>query len=328
MLKRLTLALSALGAVLVGGTVGYMVIEKWPLFDALYMTVITVGTVGYAEIHPLSQLGRAFTMVLIFAGFGSMVLFVGTIVDFVVEGHWRDFVEDRRMSRIIDSLTNHHVVAGLGRVGSVVARSLAEEGVPFVVIDKDPEAAKEATKNDWPLIAGDATDQATLVAAGIEKARSLVSTLDTDADNLFVTFTSRSMNADVFIVARSTHESNEDRLKQAGANRVITPNEVSGRRMATMVLHPVVSDFLDLVTHGDELEFRLQEAELSGESSFAGKTIAEARVRDVTGAYVLAVKRSDGSVNTNPPADTVMQASDRLVVLGTEEQLEALMRSV
>jgi voltage-gated potassium channel len=321
-------AFTVLGGVLFGATVGYMLIEGWSLLDAAYMTVITVGTVGYAEVHPLSDLGRLFTMAVIFAGFGAMFLFVGTFVDFVFEGHWREFVEGRRMERAVASLENHNIVAGLGRVGSVVARSLAEEGVPFVCIDQDDDAIARADASGWPIIAGDATEQDTLVRAGIERASSLVTTLDTDADNLYVTFTSRSLNPDLFIVARSADESNEVRLAQAGANRVITPNEVSGRRMATMVLHPIVSDFLDLVTHGDEVEYQLREIRLAPGSPYAGKTIAEARVREATGAYVLAIQSREGKINTNPSPDSVMQPHDKLVVLGTEQQLEALTRSV
>jgi voltage-gated potassium channel len=328
MRRRLTFAFGVLAAVLLGGTLGYMFIEGWTWYDSLYMTVITVGTIGYEEVAPLSPVGRAFNMAVIFAGFGTMFLVVGTTVDFIFEGHWRQFVEGRRMNRRIDSLDRHHIVAGMGRVGSVVARQLADEGAPFIIIDKDKDVIELADEKDWIVLAADATDQDSLVQAGVERARSLVSTLDTDADNLFVTFTARSLNPDLFIVARSTHESNEDRLRQAGANRVITPNAVSGRRMATMVLHPVVSDFLDLVTHGEEVEFRLQEVVLGPQSQFAGKTIGESRVRDVTGAYVLAIQSPEGHVSTSPPADAMMNAHDKLVVLGTAEQLEALERTV
>lgn len=328
MYRRMVFAMSVLIGVLVVGTAGYVTIEGWSIFDALYMTVITVGTIGYGETHPLTQAGRAFTMLIIFAGFGAMFLFVGTVVDFIFEGHLRDLVEGRRMKRVIASLDGHTIVAGMGRVGSVVVRSLAEESVPFIIIDHSREAIDHADENGWPVLDADATDQETLIAAGVEKAKSLVSTLDTDADNLFVTFSARTLNPELFIVARSTHESNEERLRQAGANRVITPNEVSGRRMATMVMHPVVSDYLDIVTHGDDVEFRLQEVSVPSSGALAGKTIRDACIRDVTGAYVLAIQSPNGRINTNPPADAVMNASDKLVVLGTEEQLKALERAL
>ena len=325
MYRRVILALSGLGIVLVVGTVGYMFLGDWEFIDALYMTVITVGTVGYAEVRELSDLGRIFTMLLIFAGFGVMVFFLGTMIDFVVEGHLKGLLEGRRMQRRINTLNRHHVVAGLGRVGMVVARTLAEEDVPFVVVDIDKEAIARAHEKDWIVVEGDATEEETLLAAGVDKAHSLVTALDTDADNLFVTFTSRALNADLFIVSRSTHERSEAKIKKAGANRVITPNEIGGRRMAAMVTHPVISDFLDVVSHGEQLEFRLQEIELGRDSSLTDKSIKDARVRDATGAYILAIQGQGGTVNTNPSSDTVLRPGDKLVALGTEEQLNSLM---
>ncbi len=324
MMRRLAIALGVLGAVIVAGIAGYVLIEGWSVLDALYMTVITVGTVGYSEVHELTSGGRVFTMALIFGGFGAMIFFLGTVIDFVVEGHLRGYVEGRRMEKRIESLTGHHIVAGLGRVGSVVAAMLEEEDGAFVVIDADEERVEYAREQGWLVVEGDATAEETLYQAGVERARSLVTTLDTDADNLFVTFTARSLSSDIFIVARSSHESSEGKLRKAGANRVLTPNIIGGRRMATMVLHPVVSDFLDLVTHGDKVEFRLQEVELNGGSPLVGKTISEASVRDKTGAYILAIQSPSGTVNTNPSSDTMLEVGDRLVVLGTSSQLRSL----
>ncbi|MDZ4063790.1 MAG: potassium channel protein [Coriobacteriia bacterium] len=322
------MAFGGLSAVLILGTVGYVVIEGWVWFDALYMTVITVGTVGFREVHTLSRAGEAFTMMLILAGFGALMFAFGTFVDFVVEGHLRGYLEGRRMESRIKNLTGHHIVAGLGRVGSVVARALADEGASFVVIEHSDDNAERAAEQGWPVVNADATEESTLLAAGIERAASLVTALDTDADNLFVTFTARSLNPDVFIVARSSHESSEEKLRRAGANRVMTPNVVGGRRMASMVLHPAVSDYLDLVTHSDSVEYRLQDIEVGAGSAFDGKSIREARVRDSTGAYVLAVQTPGGPANTNPSPDTVMRAGDRLVVLGTSAQIQAVMQSV
>lgn len=328
MKRRLLLATLVLSLVLVLGTVGYALIEGWSIFEALYMTVITVGTVGFAEVNPLSDAGRAFTMGLILIGFGALVFALGTFVDFIVEGHLRELLEGRRMQSNIERLTGHHIIAGMGRVGSVVARSLAEESVSFVVIDKDEECIARARAEGWLVVDGDASDEQTLTAAGIERAKSLVTALDSDADNLFVTFTARTMNPGVFIVARSSQEASEVKLRKAGANRVLTPNVIGGRRMAGMVLHPVVSDYLDLVTHGDGVEFRLQELEIPAASALSGSSIKNAQIRDVTGAYVLAIHSRGGDVNTNPAADTIIREGDRLVVLGTSEQIDALMRVV
>ncbi|MDO8987167.1 MAG: potassium channel protein [Coriobacteriia bacterium] len=324
MFKRLAVAGGALVSVLVIGAVGYVVIERASFFDALYMTVITVGGVGFSETIPLSQSGRAFTMLLILTGFGAVLFALGTFIDFVVEGHLRDFVEGRRMQSGIERLSGHHIIAGIGRVGAAVARVLADEGAPFVIIEHDLDAAAQAKAEGWLVLVADATDEEVLERAGIRRAQSLVTALDADADNLFVTFSARAINPELFIVARSSHESSEAKLRRAGANRVMTPNVIGGRRMATMVLHPAVSDYLDLVTHGDGLEYRLQEIDVHGACAFAGNSIAQARVRDVTGAYILAVQGVDGVINTNPASDTVLCIGDRLVVLGTMAQLEAL----
>lgn len=326
MRRRMALALSALIAVVVLGTVGYVVVEGWRVFDALYMTVITVGTVGYSEVGELSDPGRAFTMGLIILGFGVLLFALGTFIDFVVEGHLKGILEGRRMMTKIESLNGHHIVAGIGRVGSVVARALAEEGVPFLVVESDPESGERARSEGWLVLDADATDEETLLAAGITRAKGLVTALDSDADNLFVTFSARSLNPDLFIVARSSHETSEAKLLRAGADRVLTPNVIGGRRMAAMLMQPVVSDFLDLVFHGDGVEFRLQEVQLRPESSFVGMTIKDAQVRESTGAYILAIQQHGGAVNTNPSPDTALEARDRLVVLGTTAQIDALMQ--
>jgi len=212
----------------------------------------------------------------------------------------------------------------MGRVGSAVARTLADEGSVFVVIDTCDECIAAARESGWLVVQADATEEEVLRQAGIEHAGALVTALDTDAENLFVTVSARSLNPDLFIVARSSHESTEAKLLKAGANRVLTPNLIGGRRMATMVLHPTVSDYLDLVSHGSGLEYRLQEVELETGSWLDGKSIAEARVREMTGAYILAVRHRDGRIDSNPSAATVVHGGDHLVVLGTGQQVEAI----
>ena len=203
--RRLAIAIGSLLLVLLMGTLGYALVEGWPLFDALYMTVITIATVGFHEVRELSDPGRVLTMVLILAGVGALGFTFGTFVDFIVEGHLRGLLEGRRMQKTVEHLHEHHIVAGLGRVGSAVARQLAEEGVAFVVIDRSEECLSEASERGWPRLVGDATDEDVLMAAGIDRARSLITTLDTDADNVFVALTARTISPDLFIVARSAH---------------------------------------------------------------------------------------------------------------------------
>lgn len=323
MLRRLWYAFGVFLAVIVLGTAGYVVVEGWDVFDALYMTVITMGGVGFREVHPLSASGMVWTMLLIFSGVGALGFAVVTVTDFMVEGHFSGLLEGRRMEKRIAAMSGHHVVAGLGRVGSVVAEEFAAQGVPFVVIEQGDAALAHARENDWACVVGDATEEEVLRSAGLACARSLTAALDSDAANLFVTLTAREMNETLLIVARSTTPSAESKLLRAGANRVITPTEIGGRRMAAMVLRPMVADYLDIVTRGDGIELKLEQIALSEDDPFVGLSIADAHIRSTTGVFVLAVHGADGRVNTNPEPETVLVAGDRLIVLGTEQQLRS-----
>lgn len=325
MIRRILLALLPLAVVAVLASTGYALVWRWSLVEAVYMTVITIATVGYTEVRPLSEAGRVFTIGVIIAGIGAGTYALGRIVDIVVEEQLQGRWKERRMSKRIDSMSGHTIVAGLGRVGSVVVRELESRGVPFVVVDNCDECSLAAAERDWLFVSGDATEEEVLRRAGVEKAGNVVTALNGDADNLFVTVTARALNPGVFIVARSSHESSEEKLLKGGANRVLTPNVIGGRRMATMVLHPTVSDYLDLVSHGSGLEYRLQEVELRAGSKLDGMTIASARVRESTGAYILAVRHDTGGIDANPRAETVLHEGDTLVVLGTSQQVERLM---
>jgi voltage-gated potassium channel len=230
------------------------------------------------------------------------------------------------MDKRLASLDGHHVVAGLGRVGMTVAEAYAERDVPFVVIDRDESALAHARESGWAFVEGDATEEEILTAAGISRAKSLVSTLDTDAGNLFVTLTARGMNPELLIVVRSTAHTAEGKLRRAGADRVITPTDIGGRRMAAMVLQPGIADYLDVVMRGSRVELKLEQIALGENDPFVGTRIGDAHVRSRTGGYVLGIQKPSGEVDTNPAADSVMRAGDRLVVLGTEEQLGTLAR--
>lgn len=228
------------------------------------------------------------------------------------------------MDKRIAGLTGHNVVAGLGRVGRVVADEFASHGVPFVVIDASQDALSCARENGWAWIQGDATEESTLRAAGIDRAASLVTALDTDAANVFVTLTARGIAPGILVVARATTPSAEDKLLRAGADRVITPTEIGGRRMASMIMRPRVVDFLDVVAGGHRTELKMEEISLSAGDPYSGRTIGESHIRSQTGAYVLAVHAADGSVNSNPDPETLMKDGDRLVVLGSDDQLRML----
>lgn len=323
MLRRLGYAFGVFAAVVVLGSLGYVLIEGWPPFDSLYMTVITMGGVGYREVHPLTPGGQLWTMLVIVAGVGALGFTVVTVTDFMVEGHFSGLLEGRRMDKRIAGMTGHHVIAGLGRVGSVVAAEFAEQGVPFVVIDAEHRALDRAREAGWAWVEGDGTEEGVLRSAGIERARSLTAALDSDAANLFVTLTAKGMCAGLFVVARTTTPKAEAKLLRAGADRVITPTEIGGRRMAAMVLRPMVADYLDIVTRGDGLELKLEQIQLTEDDPFVDLTIGAAHIRSTTGVFVLAVHAIDGTVNTNPAPETVLRVGDRLVLLGTDEQLRA-----
>ncbi len=322
-MKRMALAATLLVVVLVAGTVGYMMIEGWTFLDSLYMTVITVATVGFREVAELSTAGQVFTIAMVFAGVGGIAYSVGVIAEFMIEGQLTNLVEGRRMAKRIEGLSGHYIVAGMGRVGSVVCASLQEQGVAFIVIDDCDECEVEANEHGWLYLSGDATSEETLDAAGLSRAKGLVTALDTDADNLFVAMTARGMNPELFIVARSSSIASEPKILRAGADRVITPNVIGGRRMASSVVDPFVSDYLELVSHSEGVEYRLDTYRVTKESSLVGRSIRDARVRDVTGAYIMAIARG-GVTDSNPSADRVLQPGDHLVAFGTRAQLDAL----
>lgn len=323
MTRRVTIAAGLLAAVLTGGTLGYMLIEGWGLLESIYMTVITVATVGFREMHPMSAAGHVFTIGLIIAGVGGIAYSIGTIAEYMVEGHFRTMLEGRRMAKRINELQDHYVVVGMGRVGSVVCNALAAEGVEFVVVDQCEECASVAEEHGWLYLQGDATDEETLTAAGVQRAKGLVTALDTDADNLFVALTARGLSPDLYVVARSSSVASEAKILRSGADRVITPNVIGGRRMAAMLLNPLVSDYLDLVAHSADLEFRLESLEVGPSSPLAGRSIRESRIHDETGTFILAIS-SGGRLDISPKAEALLSAGDRIVALGTHTQLEAL----
>jgi voltage-gated potassium channel len=319
---RLRFGLAALVGVLVAGTVGYVAFG-FSVLDAVYQTVTTVSTVGFREVQPLSTGGRVFTIVLILVGVATALYTFTLVLEAVVEGQIQELLGRKRMERQIGRMARHVIVCGFGRVGRNLAQYVSGADQEIVVIEKDPARAADAEKAA-PVVRGDATSDEVLKEAGIERARVLVTALNTDADNLFVTLTARSLCSDLFIVARARAESSEAKLAQAGANRVVNPQGIGGARMAAFVLQPHVAEFLDVVMHDGSLEFRLEEVPLPQGSPLAGQSLRETHIRDSTGALVLALRDRDGSFQTNPTPETVLAAGQILIAIGTEAQLKAL----
>lgn len=285
------------------------------------MTITTITTVGFREVRPLSDAGRIVTLLLIILGVGTLFYTAGSILEFVIEGHFTNILERRRMKGRIEKLSGHFILCGFGRVGREVAKELAANRAQFVVVEKSEETLKTCP---YSYVEGNATDDEVLLAAGIKGARGLISALGTDADNVFVTLTARSIRPDLYIVSRSGGEEAEAKLIRAGANRVISPHSIGGRRMAAMMVKPVLCDYLDLVTHGEGLEFELERVEISPDSPLANKGIGEVRIRDKTGAMILAVKKHTGEFNTTPGAVTVLEPGDVLIAIGTQRQIQSL----
>ena len=322
--RRLRFGLAALVGIIVAGTVGYIALG-FPWLDALYQTVTTVATVGFREVQPLSAGGQAFTIILILVGVGTALFTFTQGLEVVVEGSLQEVLGRKRMEREITRMSGHVIVCGFGRVGRNLAQYVTGAGQDVVVIDNDPaRAAAAAAERSGHVVQGDATTDEVLKEAGIERARVLVTALNTDAANLFVTLTARSLRPDLFIVARARVESSEAKLTQAGADRVVNPQGIGGARMAAFVLQPHVAEFLDVVMHDGSLEFRLEEIPLPHQSPLAGKSLRDAHIRDSTGALILALRDSTGAFTTNPPPETQLCAGQILIAIGTDTQLRAL----
>jgi len=306
------------------GVAGFVVIEGYSFLDALYMAVITLSTVGYREVEPLSDAGKAFTVVLILFGLGFVLYTIMAVATAVVEGSLIDFMKGRRMDRRIRELKGHVVVCGFGRVGRWAARELAAAGRDVVVVDRDPARVGQAIDDGLLAIEGDATEDEQLEPAALERASALVCALDNDAENVFLAVTGRGISPRLLIVARASDEKAEAKLRRAGADRVISLHEIGGHRMAYSILQPAVFDFLDVFVRDEALDLRLHEVRLAEGSSLAGRALRDCRLRESTGVIVIAIRREGGAFDGNPDPGFVLRENDELIVLGREEQLARL----
>ncbi|GAB4257048.1 potassium channel family protein [Deferrisoma sp.] len=315
--------LSLLAGIVACGTVGYRWLEGWGWEDSLYMVLITLSTIGYGEVRPLSPEGRLFTMFLIVAGVGLMTYSVGTLGRMVVEGEVQALLGRRRRMSKIRRLRDHYVICGFGRIGRLVAQEFERKPIPFVVVERDESQVVKIPEH-YPVVVGDATEEDVLLQAGIERARGLVTALHSDADNLFVTLTARGLNPNLFILARYEEERSKSKLLQAGADRVVSPYLIGGTRMAMAVLRPNVIDFIELATASESLGLQMEEVLLAEGSPLAGVPLAESPIRSELDIMVVAIKRRSGHMEFNPSARTRPEAGDRLIVIGEREQLQRL----
>lgn len=319
-------AILSLALLIAVGVAGYVFIEGASFLDALYMTVTTLSTVGYREVVPLTTAGKLFTMALIICGLG--VVFYGTslVAGDVIEGRLRLVLGRRRVQRRIEQLSGHYIVCGFGRMGRIVCKELAAKPVPFVVIERQPEAIRELQQADYLYVEGDATEDDALIAAGIKRGGGLVTALSRDSDNVYVVLTARQLNANLLIVARAEDERSEPKLLQAGATRVVSPYVIGGSRMAGALLRPAVLDVVDLATHYRSMELKIEEVAVPAHRVAAGATLHTLALHEPSGLIVIAIKKANGEMLFNPGSEVRVEAEDRLVVIGESASLSQLER--
>lgn len=306
--------------VLVLGITGYSVIEGWGFLDSLYMTVITLSTVGYGEVYPLSDAGKIFSSVLIVFGVGVALYVFTTAVQYMVKGQLGNVFGRRRMQGKIDKLNGHYIVCGYGRVGQAISRTFKAEKREFLVIDYQSEACGVASEEKCFYIQGDAADDKILQAAGIKRAKGLVAATDNDATNVFVIVSARKFNKNLSIISRASSVESESKLEAVGATRAINPYNSAGERIARLVLYPLVTDFVDEALTGYGKDLSLEDIEIKPKSTVSGRTVGEAQEHS-GGASILAIKKQDGHMMPKPHDEIKIEPHDRLVILGTRDQL-------
>lgn len=323
LLRRVILLAGLLLLILCAGTAGFRIIEGYPLFDAFYMTLITVTTVGYQEVHPLSHAGRLFNSALILFGVSAVFFGVGTMTQTIIEMELHDRFGRRRTKGAIKKMNNHFIICGFGRVGRNAARELQKTGAPFVVIDRNEQRVARATEAGMTAFVADATRDEKLREAGIERARGFVAALATDADNVFVILTARNLNPELTIVTRASEEEAEAKLRRAGADIVFSPYSMAGQKLAQSLVRPHVVQFLDFAAESMGLDVIIEQFQAAEGADVVGKTLHELMLRKDAGVMVLAVRKPDGSMVFNPPAGTRIVAGDFLIVMGEQANLRA-----
>lgn len=313
-----------LGAITGAGVVGYVLIEGWSFSDAFFMTIISLTTVGYGEVHHLSPAGRYFTAGLLLLGVGAVFYASASVAEAMFEGRVRQILGRRKRVRDIRSLEGHHIVCGYGRIGFIICRELSRESLPFVIIEKDPEKAARLNEQGFLVIVGDATSDSVLAEAGITRAKTLICTLPTDAENVFATLSARGLNSSVFIVSRAARESSIPKIEAAGANRVISPYTMGGMRMVETILRPKLAGFLDEVAGFSTADLDLEEVTVPESSDLAGRPLRESRLSQETGVYLIAARRKGGRMDFNPGPDYRIEPGDRLYAIGRSEQVASL----
>ena len=324
LVRRFLIILVAVAATLTIGTVGFTLIDHYPPFDAFYMTLTTMTTVGYGEIHPLSRAGRIFNSCLIAFGVTTMFIVIGSMTQTIIEWEFGDAIGKRRQKRMIENLKDHYIICGYGRVGRGAAAELKHAGVPFVVVDISPERVELAMLAGMLAVAADSTRDETLRKVGIEHARGLVAALSTDADNLFVLLSAKGLNPRIYVAVRAAEEGAEEKMRRAGADAVFAPYSITGHRLAQSLLRPHVVQFLDFTTQDIGPDIAIEQVRVSERSEMVSRSIREMQLGRDVGVIVMAIRKGDGQMMFNPTADTTIAGGDYLIVMGRQENLNLL----
>jgi len=306
------------------GVTGYMAIEGWRLLDALYMTIITLGTVGFKEVHDLSDHGKLFTICLIVFGVSVLGYIVGSLAQIMFEGQIQRIIGRKKVEKKIDSLNDHYIICGFGRIGALICKEFSAKPIPFLVIEKHPEAHDKLHHEEYLHLRGDATEDETLLRAGIKRAKGLISVVTSDTENVYITLTARGLNPDLYILARSGEEGSEIKLRRAGANKVVSPYVIGGSRMAQAILRPNVVDFIEIATGREHLELQMEEILIPDSSAFVGENLISSGFRKETGVIIVGIKKVHGRMVFNPESHSRIEAGDTLIVLGDPSAIQKL----
>ena len=310
--------------IIILGVTGYMMIEGWNLLDSLYMTVETLTTVGYNEVHDMTRMGRIFTILLICIGVAFFLYVAGAVVQFMVEGRIRTILGRRRLDKKIDRLKNHHIICGYGRIGKILCNMLTRKPIDLVVIEKDEELIPIMDKDKVLYLSGDATDEVDLLKAGIQRAKGLIAVLATDTANVFLVLTARQLNPDLFIIARASQKESKSKLKAAGANRVESPYDMGAASMAQRIIRPTVTNFLDLAFAHKRKDIQMEEIPVNSSSNLVNVMLKDSGIRQQFNLIIIAIKKLDGNMLFNPSFEAVIEASDTVIAVGQEGNLQKL----
>ena len=314
--------------IVIFGTAGYMVIESWGFFDALYMTIITISTVGYSEVHHVSKAGRLFTILLVFFGVGFTLYIAAAVVQFMVEGRIRIILGRRRLEKKINRMKDHYIVCGYGRIGRVLCRDLKRKPLDLVVIEKSPELIPVMDADGVLYVSGDAADEENLIRAGIKRAKGLIAVLASDADNVFLVLTARQLDPELLIIARASQEKAKSKLQAAGANTVESPYDIGAASMAQRIIRPTVTSFLDFAFAHKRKDIQMEEIPVSASSSLVNIILKDTGIRQKYNLIIIAIKKLDGSMLFNPSFEATIEAGDTVIAVGENTNLQELEKTL